>query len=237
MSTASSISYALGVANKRPEDCGAFVGRNSDSVLRRPETQTGGIRHSASQTRVHALMAISTGSESTAAVVVPSPRSRGERAAQIFQQGLMGEGLLRSKSSQQEPLTRHSLPKVRAALSPQERGEGTNTGTAFSDTVEQSRLLAISILLRCRAACPPSGSRRATAHRSVRFVNILVSAFCPPYDSTRAEHALIRECHALRAARCPPGHALLDRHANHVHPDAHQAGHDQSGKDDRNVEA
>jgi hypothetical protein len=30
---------------------------------------------------------------------------------------------------------RHSLPKVRAALSPQERGEGTNAGAAFSDTV------------------------------------------------------------------------------------------------------
>src|SRR5882757_10348190 len=76
-----------------------------------------------------------TASESTAAVVVPSPRSCGERAAQIFQQGLMGEGLLRSKSTRQEPLTRHSLPKVRAALSPQERGEGTNTGTAFFDAV------------------------------------------------------------------------------------------------------
>jgi hypothetical protein len=44
----------------------------------------------------------------------------------------MGEGLLRSKSSQQEPLTRHSLRKVRAALSPQERGEGTNTEIVIS---------------------------------------------------------------------------------------------------------
>src|SRR5258708_34965879 len=43
----------------------------------------------------------------------------------------------------------------------------------------------------CGAACPPSGSpRRATAHRPVRFVSIRVSAFCPPYDSGRAEHAL-----------------------------------------------
>src|SRR5713226_2843974 len=41
--------------------------------------------------------------------------------------------------------------------------------------------------LRCRAACPRSGPpRRATAHRSVRFVSMLVSAFCPPYDSARA---------------------------------------------------
>src|SRR5437667_446851 len=40
------------------------------------------------------------------------------------------------------------------------------------------------MLLKCCAACPPSCSpRRATAHRSVRFVSILVSAFCPPYDS------------------------------------------------------
>src|SRR5882724_7920 len=46
------------------------------------------------------------------------------------------------------------------------------------------------MLLRCRAACPPPGFRRATAHRSVRFVSILVSAFCPPYDSAPAEHAL-----------------------------------------------
>src|SRR6266700_2236764 len=55
-----------------------------------------------------------------------------------------------------------------------------------------NRLLAISMLLRCCAACPPSGSpRRATAHRSVRFVSIRVSAFCPPYGSARAEHALV----------------------------------------------
>src|SRR5258708_21037871 len=80
--------------------------------------------------------------ESTAAVVVPSPRSCGERAAQIFQQGLMGEGLLRSKSTRQEPLTRHSLPKVRAALSPQERGEGTNTGSAFFDAGGKRRDLS-----------------------------------------------------------------------------------------------
>src|SRR5258708_14108330 len=97
----------------------------------------------------------------------------------------MGEGPLRSKSTRQEPLTRHSLPKVRAALSPQERGEGTN------DAVGQSRLLAISMLHRCCAACPPSGSSRATAHRSVRFVSVLVSAFCPPYDSPPPEHALV----------------------------------------------
>src|SRR3982751_1605240 len=45
------------------------------------------------------------------------------------------------------------------------------------------------MLLRCCAACPPPGSRRATAHRSARFVSILASAFCPPYDSARAEHA------------------------------------------------
>src|SRR5882724_1953105 len=58
----------------------------------------------------------------------------------------------------------------------------------------ESRLLAISMLLRCCAACPPSGSpRRATAHRSVRFVGILVPAFCPPYDSARADHALALE--------------------------------------------
>src|SRR5258708_38266712 len=79
----------------------------------------------------YALRANPTASESTAAVVVPSPRSGGERAAQIFQQGLMGEGFLSSKSTRQDPLTRHSLPKVRAALSPQERGEGTNTATAL----------------------------------------------------------------------------------------------------------
>src|SRR5213078_618808 len=43
------------------------------------------------------------------------------------------------------------------------------------------------MLLRCCAACPPSGSpRRATAHRSVRFVSMRVSAFCPPYDLARA---------------------------------------------------
>src|SRR3954447_21095580 len=47
------------------------------------------------------------------------------------------------------------------------------------------------MLLRCCAACPPPGSRRATAHRSARFVSILASAFCPPYDSARAEHALV----------------------------------------------
>src|SRR5882757_2622074 len=46
------------------------------------------------------------------------------------------------------------------------------------------------MLLRCCAACPPSGSPRATARRSVRFISIRVSAFCPPYDSARAEHAL-----------------------------------------------
>src|SRR6266568_9382621 len=36
------------------------------------------------------------------------------------------------------------------------------------------------MLLRCCAACPPSGSRRATAHRSVRFVSVLVFAFARP---------------------------------------------------------
>ena len=50
------------------------------------------------------------------------------------------------------------------------------------------------MLLSCCAACPPSGSpRRATAHRSVRFVGVLVPAFCPPYDSNRAEHTLERD--------------------------------------------
>src|SRR3982074_3484107 len=53
------------------------------------------------------------------------------------------------------------------------------------------------MLLRRCAACPPSGSPRATAHRSVRFVSILVSAFCPPYDSTRAEQALMRAALSL----------------------------------------
>src|SRR5438876_12275928 len=49
------------------------------------------------------------------------------------------------------------------------------------------------MLLRRCAACPPSGSpRRATAHRSVRFVSVRVSAFCPPYDSARTEHPLSR---------------------------------------------
>src|SRR5436190_1570507 len=48
------------------------------------------------------------------------------------------------------------------------------------------------MLLRRCAACPPSGSRRATAHRSVRFVKIRVSDFCPPYDSARAGRALSR---------------------------------------------
>src|SRR3954452_19610879 len=42
------------------------------------------------------------------------------------------------------------------------------------------------MLRRCCAACPPPSSpRRATAHRSVRFVSIRVSAFCPPYNSVR----------------------------------------------------
>src|SRR5438046_9974942 len=65
------------------------------------------------------------------------------------------------------------------------------------------------MLHRCRAACPPSGSPRATAHRSARFVSIRVSAFCPPYDSARAEHALTndlrraRGCGGLRAFRAP----------------------------------
>src|SRR3954467_5608943 len=46
------------------------------------------------------------------------------------------------------------------------------------------------MLLRRCAACPPSGAPRATAHHSVRFVSILASAFCPPYDSAQAERAL-----------------------------------------------
>src|SRR3977135_372564 len=38
---------------------------------------------------------------------------------------------------------------------------------------------------------------RATAHPSVRFVSVLVSAFCPPYDSARAEHALVSTASAF----------------------------------------
>src|SRR3982075_3107538 len=59
------------------------------------------------------------------------------------------------------------------------------------------------MLLRCCAACPPSGSPRATAHRSVRFVSVRVSAFCPPYDSARAEQLKRRGAGGLSNQAAP----------------------------------
>src|SRR5258708_6051590 len=69
------------------------------------------------------------------------------------------------------------------------------------------------MLLRCCAACPPAGARRATAYRSVRSVSALVSAFCPPYDSARREHALVRGLGDLR--RPLSLHAILPESTPH----------------------
>jgi hypothetical protein len=66
----------------------------------------------------------------------------------------------------------------------------------------QSRLRAISMWHKCCAACPPSGSRQATAHRSVRFGGVFVSAFCPLYGSMFDR--------ALRFAGADDSHSVRD---------------------------
>src|SRR5947199_254213 len=82
------------------------------------------------------------------------------------------------------------------------------------------------MLPRCCAACPPSGSpRRATAHRSVRFVSIRVSAFCPPYDSVRAEHALASLKIELHQIRLDRGQRALERAAETIDGPKPRVGH------------
>src|SRR3954453_18216702 len=91
--------------------------------------------------------------------------------------------------------------------------------------------------LRCLAACPPSGSpQRATAHLSVRFVSMLVSAFCPPYDRLERnmheplyDPAQLRDAGARRGVglRCLLG-ALCQ--CRHLHMDVDEAVDEALGK-------